>query len=65
MNNRCRIFKAQNGDGSVFWTGPYDVSVANGPFNVCFGIGGTASWIAWFRLFDLGNNDGYTVTLDA
>lgn len=65
VNNRYWCFYAENGDRSIFWAGPYPVYVpADGsPFNHCYAIGTTESRIIGMRLFDVGDNNDFTVTL--
>jgi hypothetical protein len=65
VNNRYWCYYAQNADGSRVWAGPYPVYVPKdgSPFNHCYSIGNTASRIIGMRLFDVGDNDNFTMTL--
>jgi uncharacterized membrane protein len=63
VNNRYWCFYAENADRSVIWAGPYQVDVTQQAFNHCYLIGNTQSHVVGFRLFDVGDNDNYTVTL--
>ena len=63
VNNRYWYFYAQNASGSAKWSGPIDVDVTNEAFNHCYGIGNTQSWVAGYRLLDVGDYDNFTVTL--
>ena len=63
VNNRFWCFFAENADRTVFWGGPIDVGVTVEPFNLCRGIRNTSQRVVGFRIFDVGDNDDYTVTL--
>jgi uncharacterized membrane protein len=65
VNNRYWYFYAQNASGSTVWAGPISVYVTNEAFNHCYAIGTSASWIAGYRLLDVGDYDDFTVTLTA
>ncbi|SAK72278.1 hypothetical protein AWB82_04420 [Caballeronia glebae] len=65
VHNRYWCYYAENADRSVVWAGPYSVyAPENGAaFNRCYQIGDTASRIIGMRLFDVGDNDNFTMTL--
>jgi uncharacterized membrane protein len=59
--NRYYLFYAEATDGA-FWAGPYVRSVTDSAFDLCEGDG-TSQRDVGFRLFDIGDNDDYTMTL--
>lgn len=65
VNNRYWCYYAENGDRSMFWAGPYPVYVpADGSaFNHCYKRADTDSRTIGMRLFDVDDNDDFTMTL--
>jgi uncharacterized membrane protein len=60
--NRYFCFYAQASDGAK-WLGPYKRSVSNDAFERRDCVAYSQGWTAGFRLFDIDDNDDYTVNL--
>ena len=59
--NRYYLFYAEAGDGAV-WAGQYVRTVTDYVFDLCEDDATSAREVG-FRLFDIGDNDDYTITL--
>ncbi len=64
VGNRYWCFYAENAYGD-FWAGPYPVYVPddNSAFNHCYMRAGTSSRVIGMRLFDVGDNDDFVLSL--
>ena len=65
VGNRYWCYYAENVNRDRVWAGPYGVNVPEdgSPFNHCYTVGSTNSRIIGMRLFDVGDNEDFTVTL--
>jgi len=65
VHNRFWCYYAENAQRDRIWAGPYNVYVpADGsPFNHCYKVGNINSRIIGMQLFDVGDNDNYTMSL--
>lgn len=60
--NRYYLFYAESGDGAV-WAGQYIRNVTDDVFDACDWVTISPGRDVGFRLFDIGDNDDYTITL--
>jgi uncharacterized membrane protein len=63
VHNRYWYYYAENASRTFVWAGPVNVYVTDEAFNHCLGIGTSTSRIVGFRVFDVGDNDDFTMTL--